>query len=155
MKNFQRQPVFLSIRKTPMKYLGGGRSSLQWKGATHAGIFKFRFWVQTPNFCPKRVSKGPNYELPDVSWSYKMSRSRSPDSHMDRRQGTVDLQARIQDFGQGGPSRVLTPRGGALSLKFAQNRVFPLKFSENCMILKKSWGQGGPGPQGPPPWIRL
>ncbi len=37
-------------------------------------------------------------------------------------------QVRIQDFGQGGPSRVLTPRGD-LSPKFAQNRGFPLKIA--------------------------
>ena len=47
---------------------------------------------------------------------------------------------------RGGPSRVLTLRG-ALSPKFAQNWVFPLKLPENCVILKISWGQGGP-------WIR-
>ena len=53
-------------------------------------------------------------------------------------------QARIQDFGQGRPSGVLTQGGGvALSPKFAQNRGFPLKLLENCMILKKSWGPGG------------
>ncbi len=39
---------------------------------------------------------------------------------------------------------------GGLSPKFAQNRAFPLKLPKNCMILKKSWGQGGLGP----PWIR-
>ena len=60
-------------------------------------------------------------------------------------------QARIQDFGQGG-QRSFDPKG-ALSLQFAQNRGFPLKLPANCMILKKSWVQGGPGPQGPP-WIR-
>ena len=48
-------------------------------------------------------------------------------------------QGQIQDFGQGGASRVLTPRG-ALSPKFAQIGVFPQKLSENYMILKKSWG---------------
>ncbi len=47
-----------------------------------------------------------------------------------------------------GPSRVLTKGGGALSPNIAQNRGFPLKFPENCMILKKSWGQGGLGPSG-------
>ena len=40
----------------------------------------------------------------------------------------VGAQARMQDFGQGG-SRVLTPKG-ALSLKFAQNRTFPLKIAQ-------------------------
>ncbi len=50
-----------------------------------------------------------------------------------------------------GPSVVLTPRGGALSPKYARNKGFPLKLPENCMILKISWGQGcGPGPPGPP-----
>ncbi len=51
-------------------------------------------------------------------------------------------------FWSGGPSGILTPRG-APSPKFAQNRGCPLKLPENYMILKKSWGQGLPGPQGP------
>ncbi len=51
-------------------------------------------------------------------------------------------QARIQDFGQG-PSEVLTPRMGALSPKFVQNRGFLLKLPENGMVFKKKWGQGG------------
>ena len=55
-------------------------------------------------------------------------------------------------FWSGAPSKVLTLRG-ALSPKFAQNRGFPLKLPENCMVLKKSWGQGGPGPPRAP-WIR-
>ncbi len=38
-------------------------------------------------------------------------------------------------FWSGGPS--FDPRG-ALSPKVAQNRGFPLKLPENCMILKKS-----------------
>ncbi len=47
--------------------------------------------------------------------------------------------------------RSFGPRGGALSSKFAQNRGFPLKLPENCMILKKSWmqGGGGSGPKAP------
>ncbi len=45
------------------------------------------------------------------------------------------LQARIRDFDQGG-QRSFDPRG-ALSSKFSQNRGFPLKLPENCMILKK------------------
>ncbi len=40
--------------------------------------------------------------------------------------------------------------GGALSPKLLKIGGFPLKLPENCMILKKSWGQGGLGPQGPP-----
>ncbi len=55
-------------------------------------------------------------------------------------------------FWSEGPSGVLT-LVGAMNPKFAWNRGFPLKLPENCMILKKSWGQGGPGPPGPP-WIR-
>ena len=50
-------------------------------------------------------------------------------------------------FWSGGASGVLTPRGG-LSPNLLKIGVFPLKLPENCM--KKSWGQGGPGPQGPP-----
>ncbi len=42
------------------------------------------------------------------------------------------------------------PKGGGLSLKFSPNRGFPWKLPENYMILKKCWGQGGPGPKGPP-----
>ncbi len=60
-----------------------------------------------------------------------------------KRENWFKAQARIQDFGQGGASRVLTPKG-ALKPKFAENRGFPLKLPENCMILKKYWGQGGP-----------
>ena len=52
-------------------------------------------------------------------------------------------------FWSGVPSRVLTPEG-ALSLKFAQNRGFPLKLSKNCMILNKSWGQGEDRVPSPP-----
>ncbi len=49
----------------------------------------------------------------------------------------------IQDFAQGDPE-FCPPR---LSPKFAQNRGFPLKVPENCMILKKKKNLGGP-------WIR-
>ena len=48
-------------------------------------------------------------------------------------------------FGEGA-QRSFDPKGG-LSLNFAQNRGFPLKFLENCMILG---ARGGPGPKGPP-----
>ncbi len=61
--------------------------------------------------------------------------------------GTPRTQGRIQDFGQGGPAEFL-PKGGGLSPKFAQNRVFPLKLPENC-VKKNRWGKGGPGPQVP------
>ncbi len=53
-------------------------------------------------------------------------------------------------FWSGGPSRVLTP-GYIASPKCAENRGFPWKLPENCMILTKSWGQGGPAPRAP--WI--
>ena len=75
----------------------------------------------------------------------------------------VQNQARIQDFGQGAqwsfdPNRAqrsFDPKGAQWSFdpkeggrSWAQNLlkigVFPLKLPENCMILKKSWGQGGP-----------
>ncbi len=46
-------------------------------------------------------------------------------------------QGRIQDFGQGGPSRVLTPDGGP------EPKICS-KLPENCMIL----GAGGPGSPG-------
>ncbi len=45
-----------------------------------------------------------------------------------------------------GAERSFDPR--ALSPKFAQNRGFPLKLPENCMIWKK-WGQGAQGPLDP------
>ncbi len=51
-------------------------------------------------------------------------------------------------YGSGG-QKSFDPPLGALSPKFAQNRGFPLKLPENCMIIKTSWGQGGPGPQDP------
>ncbi len=55
-------------------------------------------------------------------------------------------------FWLGGPSGVLTPKGGP-ELKFAQNRDFSLILPENWMILKKSWGQRGAwAPRAP--WIR-
>ncbi len=41
-----------------------------------------------------------------------------------------------------GAQRRFDPRG-ALSPQFAQNRGFPEKIPENCMILDKSWWQGG------------
>ena len=37
------------------------------------------------------------------------------------------------------------PQGGALNPNWLKIGLFPLKLPENCMILKKSWGQGGPG----------
>ena len=40
------------------------------------------------------------------------------------------------------------PRG-ALTPKFAQNRGFPLKLPENCIILKKIWGVRGQAPRAP------
>ncbi len=45
-------------------------------------------------------------------------------------------------FWSGGPSGVLTPRR-ALSPKCAQNRFFPLKLPENCMIKKNLGAKGG------------
>ena len=44
------------------------------------------------------------------------------------------MQARIQDFGQGGPAE-FCPQGGP--------GVFPLKVPENYVIANKSLGQGG------------
>ena len=41
-------------------------------------------------------------------------------------------------------------RARSRSPKFAQNRGFPLKLPENCMILKKSWAASGLSSQGPP-----
>ena len=58
-------------------------------------------------------------------------------------------QARIQDFGQGGPVEFWPQRWAQHLLKI---RVFPWKLPENCMILKKSWGRRGVPPG--PPWIR-
>ncbi len=49
------------------------------------------------------------------------------------------LQGRIREFGQGGPEP-----------KICKKRGFPLKLPENCMILKKYWGQGGQGSRVPP-----
>ncbi len=43
-----------------------------------------------------------------------------------------------------GPSRVLTPRGGAWAQNLLKIGVFPLKLPENCMMLKKHWGKGTP-----------
>ncbi len=48
-------------------------------------------------------------------------------------------------FGHGGPAE-FWPQEGALSPKFAQNRGFPLKLPENCMILNKSLGARAPPP---------
>ena len=42
------------------------------------------------------------------------------------------------------------PQGGPWAQHLLKTGVFPLKLSENCVILKKSWGQGGPGSPGPP-----
>ncbi len=41
------------------------------------------------------------------------------------------------------------PKGGPWANNLLKIGVFPLKLPENCMILKKSWGQGGPGPLDP------
>ena len=53
------------------------------------------------------------------------------------------LLGRIQDFGQGGPAE-FWPQGD-LEPKICS------KLPKNCMVLKKKWGQVGPGPQAP--WI--
>ena len=62
-------------------------------------------------------------------------------------------QWQIQDFGQEDPAE-FDPRG-----PWAQNVLkiegFPLKLPENCMILKKSWGQGGLWPPGRPEPLRI
>ena len=50
-------------------------------------------------------------------------------------------------FGSGGPAE-FCPQGGS-EPAICQNRGFPLKLRQNCMLLKKSWGQGGPGPRPP------
>ncbi len=57
-------------------------------------------------------------------------------------------QARIQDLGQGA-SGVMTLRGGPEPNNLLKIGDFPLKLPENCMILKKSWGQGGAAPRAP------
>ena len=44
----------------------------------------------------------------------------------------------------------LWPQGGLWAQTLLKKGFFPLKLPENCMILKKSWGQGGPGPPAPP-----
>ncbi len=45
-----------------------------------------------------------------------------------------------------GPSTVLPSKGGVpRAQKLLKIGVFPLQLPENYMILKKSWGQGGPG----------
>ncbi len=60
---------------------------------------------------------------------------------------TQDLkpEASGADLGSrsGGPSGVLTPRGGPWAQNLPKIRVFPLKLPENCMILKKSWEARG------------
>ncbi len=48
-------------------------------------------------------------------------------------------QGRIQDFGQGGS--VDFERAGSWAQNSLKIRGFLLKLTENCMILKKSWGQ--------------
>ncbi len=45
-------------------------------------------------------------------------------------------------------------QGGPWAQHFLKIGGFPKKLCENCMILEKSWGQGGPRPSGPL-WIRL
>ncbi len=53
------------------------------------------------------------------------------------------MQARIWDFGQGGPAE-FWPQGGPWAQNLLQIGVFPLKLPENCIILKKFGGKGGP-----------
>ena len=54
-------------------------------------------------------------------------------------------------FWSGGPSRVLTQ--GALSPKFAQNRVFSVKIAWKLHDFEEILGARGHGPPGPLPWI--
>ena len=58
----------------------------------------------------------------------------------------IRLGARI--LVRGGASGVLTPRAGPEPKIWLKMGAFPLKFPENCRILKKSWGQRGLGPKG-------
>ncbi len=60
-----------------------------------------------------------------------------------------EKQARIQDFGQGGPSGVLTPLGGPWAQYFLKTGVF-LKIAWKLHDFEEILGQGGPGPPGPP-----
>ncbi len=48
-------------------------------------------------------------------------------------EGSLRAPGTDPGFGSGRSSGVLTPRGD-LSPKFTQNRVFPLKLPENCII---------------------
>ena len=57
-------------------------------------------------------------------------------------------RALIQDCGPGGAQRSFDPRGEPCAQNLLKI-VFPLKLFENCKILKKSWGQGGPVPRAP------
>ena len=48
-----------------------------------------------------------------------------------------------------GGQQSFDPKGWPWAQTLLKIGGFPLKLPENCMIKKKSWGQGGPGPQGP------
>ena len=60
-------------------------------------------------------------------------------------------QARIQDFGQRGPSGVLTPRGEGPEPIFAQNWGFSLKIAHKLHDFEEILGARGAGPPGIPP----
>ncbi len=76
-----------------------------------------------------------------VSWSHYQQASPTHKGQKPPFKAGGVLSGAVPGFWSGGPSGVLTPRE-AMSPKFTQNRVFPLKLPENCMILNKSWGQG-------------
>ncbi len=54
-------------------------------------------------------------------------------------------------FFSGWAQQSFDPKGGGWAQNLLKIGVFPLKLPENCMILKKSWGKGGPGPCLDPP----
>ncbi len=66
--------------------------------------------------------------------------------------GSTQMQARIQDFGQG-DQQSFYPKGGP-RLKFALNRGFSLKITWKLHDFKKILGATGAWPSGPSAWIR-
>ena len=58
------------------------------------------------------------------------------------------FQARIQDFGQVA-QKWFNPRGGPWAQTLLNIGAFPLKFPQNCMIVKTILGQGGARPLDP------
>ncbi len=118
----------------------GQREALQWSVVLScATLFSF-FWLT--EVCTRSLLFG--HWICIFAYMIDSSQEGQMKWHLQYRRGSRILV-------RGSPVE-FWPQGGALSPQFAQNKGFPLKLPENCMILKKSGARGAQAPRAP--WIR-